>query len=112
MIRQHRRAGPDAALGLKDLEPSHGQSKRASRDTALSIGTGLATQASLLVTGIIAARALGVEDRGHFAFIFLVAQVIAVFGTLGVPIALTYFIASDPTRTRRFAWRLRRFVSV
>ena len=112
MIRQHRRAGPDVALGLKDLEPRRGRPKRASRDTVLSIATGLASQASLLVTGIIAARALGVEDRGHFAFIFLVAQVIAVFGTLGVPIALTYFIASDPTRTSRFAWRLRRFVSV
>jgi O-antigen/teichoic acid export membrane protein len=74
----------------------------------LSVGTGLASQAALLVTGIIAARALGVEDRGHFAFIFLISQIVAVLGTLGTPLALTYFVAYDPRRASRLTWRLRR----
>jgi O-antigen/teichoic acid export membrane protein len=78
----------------------------------LSVGTGVAGQAALLITGVIAARALGVEDRGHFAFIFLVCQVIAQLGSLGVPIALTYFVASEPTRTRRLVASLRRVAAL
>lgn len=98
---------------MVSLTPSQARparSKRARTDTALSIASGLAGQGALVVTGTIAARALGVEQRGTFAFIFLVSQVVATFGTLGVPIALTYFIAPDPARTRRLGWRLHRFL--
>jgi O-antigen/teichoic acid export membrane protein len=76
----------------------------------LSISTGIASQASILVTGIIAARALGVTDRGHFAFIFLVAQVLAVIAQLGVSVAIPYFIASSPGRIRHLMWTVRRLV--
>ncbi len=89
-----------------------GPASRARADTILSVGTGLAGQASVVVTGIIAARALGVEDRGHFAFIFLVSLAFAQLGSLGVPIAMTYFIASDPGETRRLAAKLRRFAVI
>lgn len=87
----------------------HGRGGRARADTVLSIGTSIASQGALLVTGIVSARALGVEDRGHLAFILLVSQIVAVFGTLGLPIAVTYFIAPDETMPRRTAWRLRKF---
>ena len=50
----------------------------------------------LVASGILVARALGVEGRGQLAVIVLVPSVLSQLGTLGVPLALTYFIAKDP----------------
>jgi O-antigen/teichoic acid export membrane protein len=117
MLRRDRRADrgdrPYVSFGGASPPKRPGWLDRrggARSDTTLSIGTGIAGQGSILVTGIIAARALGVGDRGHFAFIFLVAQVLAVFGQLGVPAALTYFIASGPAGTKRLVWATRHLI--
>ena len=61
-----------------------------------SLATGLVGQLVLIASGILVARALGVEGRGQLAVIVLVPSVLSQLGTLGVPIALTYFIARDP----------------
>ena len=55
-----------------------------------------AGQLLLVASGILVARALGVEGRGQLAVIVLVPSVLSQLGTLGVPLALTYFIAKDP----------------
>lgn len=58
-----------------------------------SLGSAVATQGFVLVTGILAARLLGPIDRGHLALIWTVTLVLSQLGTLGLPLAVTYEIA-------------------
>ena len=58
-----------------------------------TIGTGVAGQLAVLVSGVAAARALGVQDRGHQALIALIAPMVVMLGTGGVPLAVTYYLA-------------------
>lgn len=74
--------------------------------------TGLASQSALLVSGVLSARLLGVEDRGHLALFGLFPIVLAQIGGLGLPLAATYHIARDPTRTRAVVRALGRFALV
>jgi O-antigen/teichoic acid export membrane protein len=83
--------------------------RRGVRDTLLTTLTGVAGQLAVLVGGIVAARVLGVEDRGHFAQIFLVALILSYLGSLGVPLALTYYIASDHGLAAGLTARVTRF---
>ena len=53
-----------------------------------------AGQFLLAVSGIIAARALGVEDRGHLALLILLPIIFSAVG-LAVPVSATYYIARD-----------------
>ena len=67
----------------------------ARRALAGSLAAGLFGQAVLLVTGIIVARALGPTDRGYLALLVLVPAILQQVGTLGLPLATTYFVARD-----------------
>jgi O-antigen/teichoic acid export membrane protein len=64
--------------------------QRASIETVL---TGLLLQLVLMVSGILVARILGVEDRGHFALMTLFPLILVMTGTLGLPLAATYYVA-------------------
>ena len=75
-----------------------------------SVGTGMAAQAALLVSGILAARLLGVENRGHLALLLIVPLLLAVFGSLGLPLATTFQVARNPAITRPLLRRHWRFV--
>ena len=57
-------------------------------------------QLALVVSGVCAARILGVHDRGQLALFILVPLILTVLGALGVPVATTYFIARDQTNAR------------
>src|SRR5438067_1606289 len=81
------------------------------RDVAGTIGTSLAVQASLLVSGVAVARLLGVTDRGHLALFILLATVLPIILTLGLPLALTYWIAASPALGRRLVGRVRVLVA-
>lgn len=61
-----------------------------------SVAASLVGQAALVVTGVIVARALGPTDRGHLALLLLLPSVLLQVGTLGLPLATTYFIAREP----------------
>jgi len=53
------------------------------------------------------ARTLGPTDRGYLALLFLLPGVLQQVGTAGLPLATTYFIASDPSQeswVRRIIW--------
>lgn len=63
-----------------------------------SLLASLAAQAALLGTGVLTARALGPTDRGYIALVILVPTILTLSGTLGLPLATTYFIASDRAR--------------
>jgi O-antigen/teichoic acid export membrane protein len=53
-----------------------------------------------VVSGVLVARALGPTDRGYLALLFLVPIVLQQAGTIGLPLATTYFIARDPREER------------
>lgn len=74
--------------------------------------SGLAGQASLLISGIVSARLLGVEDRGHLALLGLFPVVLAQIGGLGLPLAATYYIARDRSRALTIVRRVRRFAFI
>ena len=73
------------------------------RDAALAIATGLAIQAVLILTGTLVARMLGPDGRGYLAALILWPLVITQLGNLGIPSALTYSIARDPSASRGLA---------
>jgi O-antigen/teichoic acid export membrane protein len=62
--------------------------------TLQSVAAGVLMQAFLVVTGVIAARSLGVEGRGDFALVTLVPVILCQFFGLGVPQSVTYHVAS------------------
>lgn len=72
------------------------------RNVAGTIGTSLAVQGALVISGVAAARMLGVLDRGHLAMFILLSTVLPVICSIGLPLALTYWIARAP----ELAWAL------
>ena len=77
-----------------------GRRRSVVRAIAGSLAGGAAAQAFLVLSGILVARALGVTGRGHLALLTLIPVALAQLGSLGVPIALTYFVSRDPSRAR------------
>ena len=57
-------------------------------------------QLLVIISGVLVARSLGPEDRGYFALLLVVAVVCALFGHLGLPTAMAYYIARDPSQAR------------
>ncbi len=70
------------------------------RATLGSVLTGIVWQGVMLVSGVLIARILGVEGRGNFALLALFPIVLAQIGSLGLPMAATYYIARDPSNAR------------
>jgi O-antigen/teichoic acid export membrane protein len=62
-----------------------------------------AAQAILAVSGIGAARILGVDDRGKLALFNLLPTLLVLLGTFGLPVAITYFVARDPANSGAIA---------
>jgi O-antigen/teichoic acid export membrane protein len=102
--RRHRYSS-GRPLSLNRLSTVH-------RNVAGSLGATLVVQASLLVNGIATARILGVLDRGHFALFMLVATVLPIVTTMGLPLSLTYWIARDPGLGRPLLRALQRMLAV
>ena len=65
-----------------------------------SLAASFFSQGALVVTGVVVARTLGPEDRGYLALIVLVPIILVPVGTLGLPLATTYYIAGDRRRER------------
>ena len=73
-------------------------------DTLLTTLTGVASQLAVLISGIVAARVLGSRTQAILRrSSFLVSLILTYLGSLGVPLALTYFIASDHRRAAALA---------
>lgn len=79
------------------------------RDTVHSIGGSLVAQLALVVSGVLVARVLGVSNRGWVALLVLLATVVSLLGSLGMPVAVTYWMARQPRIAPRLAHPLRRF---
>src|ERR1019366_10035217 len=54
---------------------------------------------------------LGVENRGRLALLILFATLVTQLGSLGMPLAMTYWIARQPKSAPRLARSLAGFVS-
>lgn len=67
------------------------------RATLGSLGAGIAGQLALLISGIISARILGAEDRGYLALYVAFPTILVSFFSLGLPQALTFWIAANKT---------------
>ena len=65
------------------------------QDTAETIFAGIAGQAVLVISGILVARALGPERRGYLALLVVFPAILSQLGSLGLPQAVTYFIAMN-----------------
>lgn len=63
----------------------------------------LAGQAILVVSGVLVARLLPVDERGQLALIALLPLILAQLGGLGVPLAVTYELAREPRSARAVA---------
>jgi O-antigen/teichoic acid export membrane protein len=72
--------------------------KQSRMPLAGSVLTGLFGQAVLIVSGVLAARILGVEDRGYLALLVLFPAVLAQIGSLGLPLAATFELSRDRSR--------------
>jgi O-antigen/teichoic acid export membrane protein len=93
-----RRAAGAAARRITDRIKrlrSHESTLRALTGTLLG---GLAQQLTLVVTGVILARALGPENRGYLGLLTVVAAFGFLIGPLGLPYALTFSVARVPGR--------------
>lgn len=63
-----------------------------------SLGAAFGAQTALLVSGILAARILGPEDRGHFGLLTLTAGIIAVLVVFGLNTGASFYLAKRPKR--------------
>jgi O-antigen/teichoic acid export membrane protein/O-antigen ligase len=73
------------------------------RSVVGSLGASAGLQLIVIVSGVLVARSLGPEDRGYLALLIVVSGVFALAGMLGLPSAVTYYIARDPAQARRIA---------
>jgi O-antigen/teichoic acid export membrane protein len=94
--------GASPAPGLP-VPTGGGTRERLRSDATLAVATGFAVQAVLVVTGALLARMLGPDGRGYLAALILWPLVISQLGNLGIPSALTYSIARDPSASRALA---------
>jgi O-antigen/teichoic acid export membrane protein/O-antigen ligase len=59
-----------------------------------------AAQLLLTMSGVLVARGLGPEDRGYLALIVVVSGICTLLGTVGLPTAVTYYVARYPAGAR------------
>jgi O-antigen/teichoic acid export membrane protein len=69
--------------------------------TTGAVAGGIGLQLSLIVTGALAARLLGVDDRGRLALLALFPLILSQAGPLGLPLGMTYYIAQSKGATKQ-----------
>lgn len=80
----------------------------ASRSLAGSLIASVLSQLFLIVSGVLVARSLGPEDRGYLALLVVASGVCILIGTMGLPLAATYYIARERSKARQIAASLLR----
>lgn len=77
-----------------------------------SMATAVMSQLLLVASGVVVARALGPENRGVLALVFVLSALTAQVGSLGVPVSVTYWIAARDVSPRALLRGLRGFRSL
>ena len=108
-VRRGAKPSVDRMSGTTDRMPRmpFGGRMPASRAVMGSLAAGVVGQAALVVTGVVAARTLGPTDRGYLALLVLVPTVLQLAGNMGLPLATTYYIATDKRHERSVLRALR-----
>ncbi len=75
------------------------------RHTAINLLGGVFTPVASFAAGPILAHALSVEGRGELAAATMPLALTVTLATIGLPEAVTYFVAGDRRRTRKLAKR-------
>lgn len=75
--------------------------------TTETVITGGIAQLAILVSGVLAARMLGVDDRGRLALFWVIGLIATQVIMLGLPLAGTYWIARNAANARRFIEAIR-----
>src|SRR4051794_34124529 len=91
------------AADRRRLRPMAAISTSVGKATLGSLTAGAGTQLALALSGVLAARMLGPENRGYAALLVVIPSVIAQVGGLGLSLSLSYFIARNPDRERSIA---------
>jgi enterobacterial common antigen flippase len=60
----------------------------------------VAMQAALIASGVVVARVLGPEGRGHVALLMLIPSLLYQLGSLGGPLAVTFYLAQGASLRR------------
>ena len=68
-----------------------------------SLVSSLAGQAALVVSGVLVARMLGVENRGYLALLILWPTILARLGGIGLPMAIPYYLGRSVGGARALA---------
>lgn len=95
-------AALEAAGPIPELELGGVDTGRLGANVGMTFVANVATTAVGVCTGILAARLLGPVGEGQLAAIQTWALLLASLAMLGLPEALVYFIAREPTRGRQF----------
>jgi O-antigen/teichoic acid export membrane protein len=74
-----------------------------------SMATAVMSQLVLVASGVVVARALGPESRGVLALVFVLSALATQIGSLGIPVAVTYWIAAEGVSPRALLRGLRAF---
>lgn len=72
--------------------------RQSAASLAGSILAAVLGQGALVVSGVLSARILGVQDRGYLALLVLFPAVLAQIGSLGLPLAATFELSRNRTR--------------
>jgi O-antigen/teichoic acid export membrane protein len=97
------RHGPDALMAATRVTLSSRWRSAASRPMVGSLIASGGLQLLIIASGVIVARGLGPQDRGYFALLIVVAGICTLIGNLGLPSAVTYYIARDRSHARAIA---------
>jgi O-antigen/teichoic acid export membrane protein len=77
-----------------------------------SMATAVMSQLLLVASGVVVARALGPENRGVLALVFVLSALVTQVGSLGIPVSVTYWIAAEGMSPRVLLRGLRRVRSL
>ncbi|MDH4182589.1 MAG: hypothetical protein OEV92_00070 [Nitrospinota bacterium] len=72
----------------------------ARRDTAELVFSGLVLQSVILISGVLLARILGAEGRGHLVQMVLTPELLSLLVGIGVPQALTFELSKDAAKSQ------------
>ncbi len=76
------------------------------RSVGGSLIASVSVQLLLVASGVLVARALGPEGRGYLALLIVIAGICLLVAGLGLPAAVTYYIARDQAQARPIATAL------
>lgn len=79
---------------------AHLSPQRLSGATIQTLATAIAGHVLVLASAPLLARLLGIDDRGHFAWLYVIAVIVSTVGNLGVAAACTFYVSRYPGQTR------------